>query len=138
VIQVKATREGLVGKQTASGWFIDTVYPFVALPSTVALGKWVKLYNPLNGRHCCAQVLDVGPFNIRDDSYVFQEATSGTSYPLLSTPIRPLAERGITGDGIKSNGAGIDLGEKVWNLLDMHDNTSVQWEFINVEPLPVT
>jgi hypothetical protein len=114
---VKATREGLVGRATATGWVIDREYPFVALPSTKALHRWVKLANPLNGKMCCAQVLDVGPFNEHDDAYVFNGA-------------RPLAESGTTGDGVASNGAGIDLGEKVWSLLGMADNTSVEWSFV--------
>ena len=34
MIKVKATREGLVGQRTASGYLIDTVVPFVALLSS--------------------------------------------------------------------------------------------------------
>ena len=115
---VKATREGLVGQTTASGYVIDRAVPFVALPSTKAIGRAVRLVNPLNSRTCIAIVLDVGPFNEHDDAYVFDGA-------------RPLAEQGIVGDGVKSNGAGIDLGEKVWELLGMTDNTQVQWGFIS-------
>jgi hypothetical protein len=118
VITVKATREGLVGDITATGWKIDTAFPFVALPSENAKLKWIKITNPLNGKWCCAQVRDVGPFNEHDDAYVFAGA-------------RPLAEQGIAGDGAKSNGAGIDLGECVWGLLGMLDNTLVEWEFID-------
>jgi hypothetical protein len=29
-----------------------------------------------------------------------------------------------------TNGAGIDLGERVWDLLGMRDNAEVEWEFI--------
>lgn len=114
---VKATREGLVGQTTAIGWKIDTVYPFVALPSHRALGTWVKITNPLTGKTCCAQVMDVGPFNTQDDAYVY----SGQ---------RPLAEQGQSVSGQGTNGAGIDLGEKVWALLGMKDNTNVAWEFV--------
>lgn len=117
MIQVKATREGLVGDITATGWKIDTEFPFVALPSHKALGRWVKLTNPLNGKQCCAQVRDVGPFNTNDDNYVEEGA-------------RPLAESGQSVSGIGTNGAGIDLGEQVWNLLGMKDNTQIQWEFV--------
>ena len=135
MIQVKATREGLVGGTTASGWVINTEYPYVALPSTKALFKWIKIMNPLNGRWCCAQVLDVGPFNIRDDNYVMQQATNcplnpPSLYTGTQQQVRPLAEVGVAEDGAKSNGAGIDLGEKVWSLLGMLDNTQIEWEFI--------
>jgi len=115
--EVKATREGLVGQRTASGWIIDANYPFVALPARRALGRWVRIYNPLNFKICAAQVLDVGPFNTDDDAYVFGDA-------------RPLAESNKSVSGQGTNGAGIDLGEKVWSLLEMKDNTIVQWEFL--------
>ena len=36
---VKATREGLIGGQTASGYIIDRVVPFVALPCGKALQR---------------------------------------------------------------------------------------------------
>lgn len=118
MIQVKATREGLVGQKTASGYVVDTVVPFVALPSIRALGHFVKLTNPLNSKSCVAIVLDVGPWNEHDDQYVF-----GNS--------RPGSETGVDELGRHTNNAGIDLGEKVWRKLDMRDNTDVQWEFID-------
>lgn len=128
---VKATREGLIGGRTSSGYVVDEVVPFVALPSTRALQKFVHLRNPKNGKTCYAVVLDVGPWNggrikkgltghiinTDDDRYVFGRA-------------RPQAETGIDWRGRKTNGAGIDLGEKVWKLLDMRDNGPVEWEFL--------
>jgi hypothetical protein len=114
---VKATREGLIGQMTATGWKIDAEYPFVALPSHKALGMWISLRNQANGKHCCAQVLDVGPWNTEDDAYVF-----GNS--------RPAAESGQSVGGLRTNGAGIDLGEKVWGLLGMRDNGEVEWRFV--------
>jgi hypothetical protein len=30
----------------------------------------------------------------------------------------------------KVNKAGIDLGERVWSLLEMTGNTDVEWEFV--------
>jgi hypothetical protein len=114
---VKATREGLVGQITALGWTIDAEYPFVALPSHKALGMWVSLRNPATGKHCCAQVMDVGPWNTRDDAYVFDGA-------------RPAAESGTSVSGQGTNGAGIDLGEKAWGLLGMMDNSEVEWQFV--------
>lgn len=114
---VKATREGLVGKRTASGYVIDTVVPFVALPATAALGRFVRLANPLTAKICYALVLDVGPWNTNDIAYVFGGA-------------RPQAESGTDTTGRPTNGAGIDLGEKAWFLLGMADNTDVEWEFV--------
>lgn len=115
---VKATREGLVGKETASGYVIDAVVPFVALPSRAALGRFIKVTNPANSKSCYAIVLEVGPWNTHDDAYVFAGA-------------RPQAEAGISVSGTGTNGAGIDLGEKVWNLLGMTGNTNVEWEFLS-------
>ena len=117
VITVKATREGLVGGLTASGYVIDTVVPFVALPARRALGKFLRISNPLNGKMTMAVVLDVGPWNVDDELYVF-----GTS--------RPQAESGVDSTGRKTNGAGIDLSEKIWKLLGMTDNTNVTWQFV--------
>jgi len=117
MITVKATREGLVGDFTSTGWRIDTEFPFVALPSVKALGMWIKITNPANGKSCCAQVRDVGPFNVHDDEYVF-----GGHRP------RSESDESVSGKG--TNDAGIDLGEAVWNLLGMRDNTNVEWEFV--------
>jgi hypothetical protein len=113
VITVKATNEGLAGKATASGYVIDLVVCFVALPSEQALGAFVRLWNPLNNARCIAQVLDVGPWHTNDNDYVFGGA-------------RPAAELQSN-----TNGSGIDLGGKAWALLGMIDNTEVGWEFVS-------
>lgn len=118
MITVKATREGLVGSKTATGWIIDTERLFVALPSTRALHKRVRVMNPANGRSCEAEVLDVGPWNEHDDEYVFRGA-------------RPQAEMGVSVSGVGTNRAGIDLGEAVWRSLGMRDNGAVEWEFVD-------
>ena len=114
---VKATREGLVGDKTSSGYVIDRFVSFVALPSTKALHRFVRITNPANGKSTIAQVLDVGPFNQHDDEYVLNGA-------------RPQSEAGVSVSGQGTNGAGIDLGERVWSELGMTDNTEVEWEFI--------
>lgn len=114
---VKATREGLIGGKTASGYIVDKVVPFVALPSVNALHKFVRVTNPANGKSTLAIVLDVGPWNEYDDAYVFRGH-------------RPYAETGIDTRNRKTNHAGIDLSEAVWRALDMKDNTNVSWEFI--------
>jgi hypothetical protein len=111
---VRATREGRIGGTTASGYVIpsNSVLPFVALPSRRALGRILRVTNPLTGINCLCMVMDVGPHNTADDAYVFGGA-------------RPLAE-----SQAGSNGAGIDFGERVWTLLQMKDNTSVEWHFL--------
>ncbi len=115
MITVFATREGLIGGVTASGYKIDTVVPFVALPSAKAIGKFVRVKH--KEKSCLAIVLDVGPWNEHDDNYVF----GGT---------RPTAESGVDTRGRVTNRAGIDLGEKVWKQLGMTDNAHVEWEFV--------
>lgn len=117
MITVKATREGLVGGKTATGYLVDAIVPFVALPAAAALRQWVIVTNPANGKSIRALVLDVGPWNINDNAYVFGGA-------------RPAAERGLdVSHNGTTNGAGIDLGEAVWAALDLRDNTLVSWEF---------
>ena len=116
-MQVKATKEGLEGKRTASGYVIDHNVTFVALPAGKALHRHVKVTNPANGLSAIAEVLDVGPWNTEDDNYVFDGA-------------RPAAESGKSVSGMGTNGAGIDLGERVWKALEMVDNSEVEWEFV--------
>lgn len=128
MIKVKATREGLLGKPTASGYEIDEHVSFVALPSRKALGRFVRVTNPATLQETLAQVLDIGPWNEEDDAYVFQAATSSGAVALKT--IRPAAESGKSVSGKGTNGSGIDLGEKVWKALNMQDNSEVLWEFI--------
>jgi hypothetical protein len=129
-ITVKGTREGLTGHKTASGYVIDRIVSFVALPSLKAIHKHVRIVNPANGRSCIAEVLDVGPFNEHDDAYVFQPATFGPIAPGIPV-VRPAAESGISVSGHGTNHAGIDLGEAAWAALGMKDNGNVEWTFIS-------
>jgi len=114
---VKATREGLIGKRTASGYIVDTVVPFVALPSVAALRQWIEITNPRTQKRVIAIVLDVGPWNEHDEAYVFGGR-------------QPAAESGPDERGRATNGAGIDLGERVWRALQMDDNELVYWQFL--------
>lgn len=116
MITVKATREGIPGGRTSTGYIIDSWVPFVALPSTAALRQWVKVTNPRTGKQLRAIVLDVGPWNEHDNAYVFGGE-------------RPAAESGPDERGRLTNGAGIDLGERVWTGLGMTDNGLVTWEW---------
>lgn len=117
MIRVKATREGLIGGKTATGYHVDTIVPYVALPSDAALRQIVIVRNPLNNKSVKALVLDVGPWNTHDNAYVFGDA-------------RPQSESGTDLFGRVTNKAGIDLGEAVWKALDMKDNGDVEWEFL--------
>jgi hypothetical protein len=117
MIRVKATREGMAGRMAATGWIIDNLIPYVALPSRRALHRFVRVRNPRNQTECFAIVLDLGPWNVSDDKYVYDGA-------------RPQAESGTDMTGRPTNKAGIDLGEKVWHQLGMVDNNEVEWEFV--------
>lgn len=112
---VKATREGLLGGRTSTGYIVDKYIPFVALPDALALYKVVRV--TANGKSVLALVMDVGPWNVNDHAYVFKGD-------------RPQAESGIDLYGRKTNHAGIDLGEYVWHFLGMKDNGNVDWRFI--------
>jgi len=118
---VKATREGLLGKATASGYVVDTFVPFVALPAVAALRRAVRVTNPKTGISHVALVLDVGPWNEHDEAYVFGGK-------------RPQAETGTDMMGRKTNKAGIDLGEWMWRALKMLDNGLVEWEWADAPP----
>ena len=119
MIRVKATNEGLIGHLTSSGYRIDRYVPFVALPSVRAMMARlaVRVTNPANALSLIALVLDVGPWNVHDDAYVYSPDYS----------VRPAAERGESVSGAGTNNAGIDLGEYVWNFLQMKGNTDVLW-----------
>jgi hypothetical protein len=122
-ITVLATREGLEGQTTACGWKIDDHVSFVALPSNEALGRFVALHNPANGKVTYAQVLDVGPWSEQDNAYVF-----GGSRPLAESNQRVMM--GKPPEAHQTNGAGIDLGERVWRDLGMTDNAHIEWMFL--------
>lgn len=125
---VKATREGLIGKPTATGFRIDKKTPFVALPTVDALYRFIHIHSFETDKRCIAIVLDVGPWNIDDDNYVF-----GNENPLSMQRIKTDGKtppKRIEGD---TNGAGIDLSEAVWRALGLPSNGGsgmVEWEFI--------
>lgn len=125
MIRVKATYEGLAGQTTSTGWKINNLVSFVALPSVRAQHKHVKIINPLNGKTTIAEVLDTGPWSEIDDDYVFNGAR-----PLAERKLKWLYGEKFSEPCPQSNGAGIDLGKKVWDKLEMKGNTEVDWEFI--------
>jgi hypothetical protein len=125
--RVLATREGLVGSTTASGYTIQGGSWFVALPSRKALGKVVRLWlakdtqfdirPPQGAPYLTAPVLDVGPWNTHDDDYVFGLA-------------RPLAELGQSLSSQGTNKAGIDLSNAVFTAIGLTTNGYVWWDFV--------
>jgi hypothetical protein len=120
--RVFATREGLVGRRTATGATIQPGALFVALPHPSALRRDVELR--YRGRAIVVPVLDVGPWNI-DDAYW---AAGG----------RPAAERGKGAYRKPVNPAGIDLSDATFATLGLRDNDYLEWRFVHrgYVPLP--
>lgn len=134
---VFATREGLVGLTTANGHMITQSDHFVALPSKRALNAndssrefMVELVN--GSRSVRVPVLDVGPWNTRDDWWhdtlreTFSDLPRGTPEALAA--FRDGYNGGLDGSDRKVlNGAGIDLGDGVfWNDLGMVNNGNIE------------
>ncbi len=78
-VRLWATREGLVGRTTASGHVIMPDDHFVALPSRKAVGKSVVV--TYRGKSISAPVLDVGPWN-RDDAW-WESGSARGQFPYL-------------------------------------------------------
>lgn len=111
---VHATREGLVGRVTASGHRIRERDWFVALPSRTALHRRVRVC--YKGQCIEAVVKDVGPWNTRNNYW--------------DTGERPQAESGQDRRGRRTNGAGIDLSDGIAEALALGDGGRVQWRFL--------
>lgn len=132
-----ATREGLVGGTTANGHVITVSDRFVALPSRRGLNTsdasrdfLVEL--SVGGRTTVVPVMDVGPWNIRDDWWhdtlreSFRDLPRGL--PQAMAAFRDGHNGGLDGSGRKVlNGAGIDLGDGAfWGDLGMVNNAQIQ------------
>jgi len=119
IFNVYATREGLIGKTTASGHVIKKEDIFVALPSRKALHKHVRV--TYKSKSIICPVLDVGPWSTHDDYWNY----SG----------RPLSEIGIQLPKRKrkvKNKAGIDLSDGLWDYFGIDRKTGiikVSWHF---------
>lgn len=108
----------------------------VALPSIKALRK--RLYVHYQWKQCYCEVLDVGPWSVDDDAYVFGEAEPRAMiYKGRACP-RRLTDKSLAtipdGKGgwktcPKSNGAGIDLFPAVAKSLGIPigHNVWVSW-----------
>lgn len=113
--RVFATREGEIGKRTATGHTITRESLFVALPHPAALGKHVEVR--YRERAVVVPVLDVGPWNIADAYWIGDR--------------RPAAERNQGYYRTPSNRAGIDLSDGVFAALGLRDNDWVEWRFVH-------
>lgn len=113
--RVYATREGELGKRTATGLVVTRGARFVALPHPRALGKHVEVR--YGARAVVVPVLDVGPWNV-DDEY-------------WAAGRRPAAEARRGKYRTPSNHAGIDLSDAVFAELGLRDNADVEWRFVH-------
>jgi RHS repeat-associated protein len=111
---VWATREGLVGRITASEHVVGAEDLFAALPSREALGRTIEIQ--YGGTILVVPILDVGPWNTKD--------------PYWLTNTRPQAESGFDLSGRPTNGAGIDISNSAFNQLGLTGNSSVYWKFV--------
>ena len=140
--RVFATREGLVGGQTANGHRIDERDHFVALPSRRALsprdaGDYTVEVCAPGGRCAFAPVWDVGPWNTRDDYWnpgTFRQQWADLPQGLPQA--QAAHDHGYNGgrdqyDRRVSNPAGIDLGDGLfWDALDLEDNSWVTVDYL--------
>jgi hypothetical protein len=122
-VRLWATREGLVGRTTASGHLITPDDHFVALPSRKALNKSVIV--SYRSKNVTVPVLDIGPWN-RDDPWWEPAATRGqfADLPRFVPEVWAAYENGYNG-GRDANGrfvtfpAMIDLADGVYADLGM-------------------
>lgn len=126
---VYGTREGLVGGRTANGHIIQERDHFVSLPSWTALndlGKqdyMVKITAP-NGRTATAPVMDVGPWNFKDNywhnpRFEFKDLPVGV--PQAEKAVFENHNGGLNESGRRvGNPSGIDIGDGTyWDDLDL-------------------
>jgi hypothetical protein len=123
VVRLWATREGLVGRTTASGHLITENDRFAALPSRKALNKTVIL--SYKGKTVTVPVLDIGPWN-RDEAWWAVGAARGQfqDLPRFVPQVWAAYENGYNG-GRDAIGrfvtfpAMIDLGDGTYNDLGL-------------------
>jgi hypothetical protein len=126
---VYGTREGLVGARTANGHIIQERDHFVSLPSWTALNDagqsdyMVKITAP-NGRTATAPVMDVGPWNFKDN-YWHNPRNEFKDLP-VGVPQAEKAYLEKHNGGLNENGgrvgnpSGIDIGDGTyWDDLDL-------------------
>lgn len=121
---VKASMEGDVGKQTASGCTVKPNDFFVALPDRSALGRCVEV---CRGNRCViTEALDVGPW-YTDDPYWEGDGVPQAYKDLISNNG---IQSGGRHAGRRVNGAGIDLADGLFEQLG--GSAAVNAGFIDV------
>jgi hypothetical protein len=143
--RIYATREGLVGNQTANGHVIQSRDHFVALPSRTVLDcngcstYTVTLQNPANGLSVTEKIYDVGPWNTKDN-YWHTPRAEFTSLALGLPEAQAAYQNGFNGGNDEfgravANPAGIDLADGTfWDSLGMVGNGWINVTF-NMETL---
>jgi hypothetical protein len=129
-VRLWATREGLVGKTTASGHVITDNDHFVALPSRKALNRSVIV--SYHGKSSTATVLDIGPWN-RDEAWWDAGSARGqfADLPRFMPEVWAAFENGYNG-GRDATGrfvtfpSMIDLGDGVYADLGMQQSDWVE------------
>lgn len=135
---VFATREGLVGHETANGHIIQPRDRFVALPSTSVLssyqGNEYQVRITYNGRSVVAPVWDVGPWNTNDD-YWAKDRLYGdlpVGVPMAQAAYLEGYNGGLDEFGRRVNlPGGIDIADGTfWDDLGMSKSDWVQVSFL--------
>ena len=133
--RVLATHEEY--QELSTGNWLGYNYPGVALPSSKALYKWIILR--FKDRWTCARVMDVGPWCIDDDLYVFTGERPRAEIFKDQLVKRSLIDnsKATLPDGTiceKSNGAGIDLFPYTAKCLgiSMDENVWVEWKWVEL------
>lgn len=137
--RIFATREGLVGQQTANGHIIQPRDHFVALPSWRVLSSYrgyeFQVRLTYNGRTTVVPVWDVGPWNTNDD-YWSPNRENYRDLP-IGMPMAQAAyfdgyNGGLDQFGRRiSNPNGIDIADGTfWDSLGMTRNDWVQVTFL--------
>ncbi len=130
---VYATREGLVGGRTSSGHTITPNDHFVALPSTKALNKSVKI--TYKGKSAVAPVLDIGPWNNDDNYWDPTDARVYKGIPRGKSQAQAAYENGNNG-GKSGTGltvtapGGIDIGDGTYADLGLGNADWVDVTFL--------
>ena len=131
--RVYATREGLVGGRTSSGHVITPNDHFVALPSTKALNKSVKI--TYKGRSATAPVLDIGPWNNDDDYWNPSDVRTYKGIP-RGVPQAKAAYDSANNGGKSGTGlhvtapGGIDIGDGTYAELGLGNADYVDVTFL--------
>lgn len=119
------------------GYTKENPRPFVALPSTKALGKWVTLTLPGFGS-CTLMVMDVGPYLWWDDDFVlygkrpFIEGAYANQikFPSEDDGRKKWSKCEFSGK-VPTSRASIDITPPVWKMLGVRE------EHLNSRKFPV-